>query len=415
MSQEISEIPLHNLVLWTENPRDPIDPRASDQDVVNRAIADSGSKWNLAKLAKEMGSYYDYSELPTVVHHGKTPVVYDGNRRMVLGKIKYGLVSVNDFDVDLPDFPRLIPCNVCSMDIALQNVFRKHADTGSWLPLERDIFLHKHMKKEKTHFLLMEESTGLISANQHLNQRFVKEEIFRVDILEKLGFSFDEGRLLSRHGAAEALAMLDDLSRKIKDKTISTRNNRGKVLEILDPSNQLLIDDHKHSELRPVDLKAASIREEKSKIDQRRSRRTKPRDEELFGGHLYLRIGPVSNLYRDIVDLHSFYLEHKRRLSEAFPSLIRMALRLLCEAAAKDCSQSLDNYFKARFKDAKRALDQDKKTMLANQNVTEASIIQLLHTGAHNYSASSNMEQTLALSLIIGEVLVASHGKAEGR
>ncbi len=92
MSQEIKEILLADLVLWTENPRDPIDARAADQDVVNRAIADSGSKWNLAKLAKEMGGYYDYSELPTVVYHGSKPIVYDGNRRMVLGKIKHSFV-----------------------------------------------------------------------------------------------------------------------------------------------------------------------------------------------------------------------------------------------------------------------------------------------------------------------------------
>ncbi len=205
--------------------------------------------------------------------------------------------SVNDFDVDLPDFPTLIPCNVCSKDIALKNVFRKHADTGSWLPLERDIFLSKHMKKEKTHFLLMEENTGLISANPHMNQRFVKEEIFRDDILERLGFSFDEDRLLSRHSASEALAMLDDLSRKIKDKAISTRSNRGKVLEILDPSHQRMVDDHKRVKLRPVDLKAAADAGAQVDTPLRRSRRTRPKGEELFGGPLYLRIGPVSDLY----------------------------------------------------------------------------------------------------------------------
>lgn len=414
MSQEIKSIALADLVLWTENPRDPINPRASDQDVVDRAISDGGSKWSLAKLAKEMGSYYDLSELPTIVYRGKKPVVYDGNRRMVLGKIKHGLVSVNDFDADLPDFPPQIPCNVCSEDIALQNVYRKHADTGSWLPLERDIFLSKHMKREKTHFLLMEENTGLISANPHLNQRFVKEEVFRDEILEKLGFSFEDGVLVSRHSAAEAFKLLEDLSRKIQDKTLSTRNNRGKVLEVLDPAHQRLVEEHKRQKLRPVDL--TKISEVASEPDgtSRRSRRTKPKADEIFGGPLFLRSGAVSNLYRDIVDLHAFYLKHRATLSHAFPSLIRMALRLLCESAAKDRTQSLEQYIKARFKDAKAELDQDQKTTLANQNVTESSIIQLLHTGAHNYSASSNMDQTIAISLVLGQILGLSHGKAEG-
>lgn len=413
MSQEIRNIPLADLVLWTENPREPMDPRASDQDVVNRAISDSGSKWSLAKLAREMGSYYDLSELPTVVYHGRKPIVYDGNRRIVLGKIKHGLVSVNDFDTDLPEFPAVVPCNVCSKEIALENVFRKHADTGSWLPLERDIFLDSHMKKGKTHFLLVEENTGLISANPHLNQRFVKEEIFRDDILEKLGFSFEDGALLAKHSATEALAMLEDLSEKIKNKLISTRNNRGKVLEILDPAYQRLIDEHKRHKLRAVDLKSVVATENttKPKSAQRQTRRTKSKGEELFGGPLYLRIGSVSNLYRDIVDLHGFYVEHKRTLSEAFPSLIRMALRLLCEAAAKDCSKNLDQYVKATFKIAKSALDQDQKTTLSNQNVTESSIVQLLHTGAHNYTASSNIDQTIAISIILGGMLVSTHGK----
>jgi hypothetical protein len=73
----------------------------------------------------------------------------------------------------------------------------------------------------------------------------------------------------------------------------------------------------------------------------------------------------------------------------------------------------LEQFIKLRFREAKGELDQDQKTTLANQNVTETSIVQLLHTGAHNYSASSNIDQTLAISLILGEILVASHGKAE--
>lgn len=410
MSQEIRNISLADLVLWTENPRDPIDPEATDQDIVERAISDSGSKWNLARLAREMGSYYDYSELPTVVFHGEKPVVYDGNRRMVLGKIKHGLVSIGDFSIELPEFPLQIPTNVCSQDIAIRNVFRKHAETGSWLPLERDIFVDRHMHKGKTNFLLLEENTGLISAYPHLNQRFVKEEIFRDDILEKLGFSFHGNRLLSKHNAAEASAIFDDLSRKIQSRYISTRKNRGKVLEVLDPAQQKIVEDNKNNDLEQVELRANN-----ADLGKRRSRRSKTKGNELFGGPLYLRIGTVSNLYRDIVDLHCFYLEQKEKLSGAFPSLIRMALRLLCETAAKDCSQSLGKYISDRFKAAKGTLDQDKKTTLANHNVEESSIVQLLQTGAHTYTSSSNMEQTIAISILLGAILTVSHSKADSR
>ena len=71
----------------------------------------------------------------------------------------------------------------------------------------------------------------------------------------------------------------------------------------------------------------------------------------------------------------------------------------------------LDNYLKKYFKIAKKNIGKDERTTLSNQNITETSIIQLLHTGAHNYSSSKNIEQTLALSLIVGEILTETHGK----
>jgi len=183
MEQEIQILKLKDLVLWTENPRDPIDENATDQDIVDKALEDKYSKWSLPKLAKDMGDHYDFSELPTVVFHGEKPVVYDGNRRIILGKIKHGLVSVDGKEkIDIPEIPVAIPCNVCAKGIALKNVYRKHSDSGSWHPLERDIFLHKFMGEKKSTFLIIEENTGLITAHPHLNQRFVKDEILREDM-----------------------------------------------------------------------------------------------------------------------------------------------------------------------------------------------------------------------------------------
>lgn len=124
-------------------------------------------------------------------------------------------------------------------------------------------------------------------------------------------------------------------------------------------------------------------------------------------------MGEVSNLYRDIVDLYQFYIKEKKRLSQTFPALIRMSLRLLCETAAKDNNKKLDDYLKNNFNKAKKVLNQDIKTTLSNLNVTEKSIIQLLHTGAHKYESSNNIEQTIALSIIIGEMLTITHGKDE--
>lgn len=413
MEQEVKYINIKELVLWTENPRDPIDENATDQDIVDLALEDKKSKWTLSKLAKEMGDYYDFSELPTVVYHGKKPIVYDGNRRIILGKIKQGFATVpEETKILIPDFPVAIPCNVCSKKIALNNVLRKHGDTGSWQPLERDIFLHRFMGEKKSPFLILEEDTGIISDNPHLNQRFVKEEIFRGETLEAMGFTFQSGRLNSVHTNNEAFSILSDISKKVGDKQISTRKNRGNIIEVLEPSSQQLINQNKNNKSHLSKVKFGS--KKGLEKPQRQAKRTPKSITTLFGGVLYLRMGEVSNLYRDIVDLYRFYDSEKHELSQTFPSLIRMSLRLLCESAAKDeNNKKFENYLKGHFTAAKKTLDKDLKTTLANHNVTENSIVQLLHTGAHNYQSSNNLEQTIAMSIIIGSILTISHGKEE--
>src|SRR5258708_4587070 len=84
--QEIHSIRVDELRLWSENPRDPIDPKSSDFDVIKRAIDQNPADWNLDKLMREMGNHYDFSEIPTVVYIQQIPVVFDGNRRVAVLK-----------------------------------------------------------------------------------------------------------------------------------------------------------------------------------------------------------------------------------------------------------------------------------------------------------------------------------------
>lgn len=273
MSQKIEEIKIDDLVLWTENPRDPIDPKGSDQDVTNKALIDDDGKWNLMKLAKEMRDYYDFSELPTVVYHGKTPIVYDGNRRMILAKLKHDLVKVEGFDKNkLPHIPKIIPCNVCTKDIAIKNVFRKHGDSGSWSPLDRDIFVNKYMNVPKSTFLKIEEATGIISNNPHLNQVFVKNEIFTNEKLKEMGFGFNEEEFESKHTISEAKTILDDISNKVASKQITTRKNRGKIIDVLDKLNRKLIEDNKLKPLSKIKLetKETPLTPRKNKLQEQK-------------------------------------------------------------------------------------------------------------------------------------------------
>jgi hypothetical protein len=410
MQQEVKYIKIKDLVLWTENPRDPINPSSTDQDVVDRVFTNN-SKWKIDKLSREMGEFYDFSELPTVVFHENKPVVYDGNRRIVLGKIKLGYVGIpQPVNFSIPSFPEEIPCNVCDEETALKNIYRKHSDSGSWQPLERDIFLNKFMKQDKSPFLLLEEETKLISTNPHLNQRFVKEEVLKPEILEKMGFYFKDGNLLSVHSNKEAAEIFNDISNKVQDKIISTRKNRGNIVEVLNPDTQKIID--QNSKNNPQKLNINSNNNISNQNLKRQSKRISAKELEFFGGKLFLKASETSNLYRDIFDLHIFYSENKSKLSNSFTGLIRMSLRLLCETAAKeDNNKKLENYLKGYFGEAKKMLSQDIKTTLSGQNVTEESIIQLLHTGAHNYKSTNDMAKTLALSIIIGKILTLSHGK----
>ena len=410
MGQKIQTIDIDDLVLWTENPRDPVDPKAKDQDIANKAWLDEHEKWNLLKLAKEMKTHYDLSELPTVVMNGTKPFVYDGNRRMILAKLKHDCITLEGFDkTKLPAIPKRIPCNVCSEDIAIENVFRKHGDSGSWSPLDRDLFTSKFMNEDKSTFLKLDEATGIITANPHLNKVYVKNEIFTSEKLKELGFEFDGDEFLSKHSKTDSDSILKDISYKIDKKNITTRNNRGKVIEILDKKNRDIIENNNGNTFKKINLSVGNL--QTTQPLKRQAARTKKSHPELFNGILYLKAGQVSDLYRDIVDLYTYYQSNKDNFSQYFPSLIRMSMRLLSETAASDLKKSLDDFIKPNFKAAKAKLDIDSKTTLSSQNVSEGTIIQLLHIGAHNYQAANNLDQTVAISIVLGEILNITHGR----
>lgn len=120
--QQVEYIPLDDLVLWTENPRDPLDGDYTNDDVIRRATDGRNEKqWQLSKLSKEMGDRFDLSELPTVcrIDDGPKYRVYDGNRRVILAMLrKAGLTTEGQQQLVPPDFPDPIPCNVCDDELA---------------------------------------------------------------------------------------------------------------------------------------------------------------------------------------------------------------------------------------------------------------------------------------------------------
>lgn len=418
MSQQIKEIKVKDLVLWTENPRDPIDSTAKDQDVVDRAINDPNAKWELSKLAKEMGDYYDFSELPIVVYKGGKPVVYDGNRRVVLAKIKLGYVKADGFSVILPNVPELLPCNVCSDEIALRSIYRKHVQLrNTWQPLERDIFAHKYLGEEKSTFLRFDECTGgLVTNHPELNQGFVRKEILTDSILSRMGFEFEGNKLMTRHSDEEVWTLLDDIYQKVKNKLITTRVNRGNPLLVLDQRSKEIIESNKQKPFHSYNLptkKSEQIMVEASISPlQRKTPIMRKNKQIFFGEKLILKSGDVNNLYSDILSLYNYVDGNTKSFSPKIYAIFRMSLRLLCETAAHDLGfERFDEYIKKYYPLAKKELSQDVKTFLHEQNIAQETLPQLFHTGAHNYQSSISSEKAMGISIILGAMLKESHGK----
>ena len=422
MSQKIENIKVKDLVLWTENPRDPISSSASDSDVIARAVNDPRNKWDLNKLAREMGPYYDMSELPIVVYKNGKPIVYDGNRRVVLAKIKLGFVIADNLTCELPDVPSELPCNVCSEDVALSSVYRKHVKLrNSWDALERDIFANKYLKEPKSAFLKFDEGTGgFISKNPEMNQGFVRKEVLTENLLSQMGFEFDGDKLFTRHTDEEVRVLLDNVLEKIKAKEIWTRGEyRGKPLDVLDQRVKDIINSNKNRELRaytPASEKKGDPTGKKSKDEDhtRKTRITKPSKIEYFGEKLILKPGDVNNLYSDILALSNVIRGGKVVFSSCAYGLLRMSLRLLCETASKELGYSdIKEYINKYYPAAKKTLSQDIRTFLSSNNVTGDSLTQLMHTGAHNYISSTSADQALCISIILGAMLKISHGRSK--
>lgn len=429
VNQKIKDINVKELHLWTENPRDPVDTKLSDLDIIKHAIDENPDAWNLDKLANQMGDHYDLSELPTVVYHDDLPVVYDGNRRIaVLKYIQdqdiYSKISGRLFLGDEPQKLReltVIPCNVCDKETALINIERKHGCSGSWGPLERDYFAYRHRGKDKSLFIKIDEQTrGFISKNRKiLNRGYVKNEILSEKNLNEIGFYIGKkGNIESLYTSDEVLDIFDKILFLIENKVIDTRKNRGTLKEPLVEefrglSIKTVINKDKNNDLSPIVLSNTGEDDLSNQLSlkYRKTPRTKINKDLLFLEHMpSLICGDVNNLYRDILSLYNFYQENKTGLSDAFPAIIRMSLRLLVETASG--VGELDNYVRSNFDNAKQQLDKNYKTFLSNNNIKDANIlIKLLQNGAHNYHASTSLDQMRAMSIIIAAMISITHAK----
>ena len=414
--QKVKEYSISRLVLWSENPRDPLPDRKSGREndkIIRRAIADEDGSWKLSSLLNQMGGAYDFSEIPTVVVKGGSPIVYDGNRRVILAIIrhtpKYLKLLPSSMRKKLASFevPNRLYCNVCPELQALDFIVRKHSQSGSWKPIQQGRFrmMYSDRKKDKDIFpsallQLNALTDGAIEKSNLLNQGFVETQVFKKGHLESLNISVEEDCIKSPYTKEELRAILTDIFEKIEDDTINTRKRPrvGELPSLLSADVQALCSSRKDQprvyteKYTPVD--PAPIEEER----------------------------PINNLYREIEALDKLITKNVGKgLSEDAHIVIRMALRLLCETAWKDLKMNyLEEYLKKYFDVAKARLCKAEKTLLSKNLSdedpkpleTHKQLLSWLQDSAHTYDESTrNYRQTIAMSVLVGAILSCSHGK----
>ena len=448
--QKVKELSISRLVLWSENPRDPLPDRKIGREndrIIRRAIKDVDKSWKLLSLLKTMGEMYDSSDLPIVVMKDGHPIVYDGNRRVILAMIKHNekylkLLSNSErrklegFDVD-----KKLYCDVCTEATALKLIIRKHADSGSWKPIQQGLFRMRYMGESPSILLQINSLTdGAIEKSKMLNQRFVEEEVFIKSHLESLGISVEGDSIKSAYPKDELVGILRDIFKLIEKGDISTRNRPalGELPSLLSERSQALCSSRKDQPRvyteKYVPIEPAPIEEgarEEKTVPKKRTRRVEEDETPLFGKVLCLRSGSVNNLYKEIEEL-DLLISKSIKKSEKNKSqrkgvtvnahvVTRMALRLLCETALKDIGMNdLGKYLERFFEDVRRLLSGEEKTFLSH-NLSEedpkashnhTKLLSLLQAAAHTYDESArNYKQTIAMSVLVGAILSCSHGK----
>lgn len=333
--QEIKQIKVSDLYLWTENPRDPIDSKETDDEIINRIVNDKYHKWNIQKLVKKMGEYYDYSELPIVVKKNNKYIIYDGNRRVALLKIlqsdkkysKFVGKLFRDLESELLRKQVVLPCNVCDEKTAISSIERKHIDNGSWGDLERDYFLFNFKNKERSIFIAINEQTGIIEDNKILNKRFVKEEVLNEKNLKEIGIELKEGKIYSKYSNNQVVAIFKSIQDALENKKISTRNNRGKLKSVIikDKTIKNILNSPDNKEFQEI-----LICEDGQKWAKDRKTPGTKNNNALFGKTLKLEKGPVNDLYSAIDKIYK-----KGKDDEQILLIIGMSMRLMLDVAAR--------------------------------------------------------------------------------
>lgn len=452
--QHIEDIDLALLDLWPDNPRDPCKGMDNEQLIRHALESPDNGPWQLKKLNDSMGHDFDKSELPTVVPrkkaHGRY-LVMDGNRRVMIAMINAEMYHSTAW-VQMPAFPgkRVIPCNVCTFEEAVDHVLRKHSDAGSWKPLQRDRFLETVGRmKNPSNLLRLEKETGLISKYPKLNQVYVDNDILNSKNLAEFGLDpnqYDFG--VDRQVLADLLERLND---KLDSGELSSRNKRNSPVELFtsDPILEEIKESIKHhipvqpptpaprppQPLFDLPDDSSEYHEQGSSSETEKPARRSPQVSgsmpEVFGGPLHLPRGDANNLYRTLECLWKQNRNKQIKQDEGFVPWFCAGLRLLGETAArqikikkgyssKDIKASgaqvgwlIDTYGEAAQKQLRHLGDPTIPNFLKQKHVQIKGFNIVIQSAAHDYAAFRDEQYALAVSILLGCILRAGFEDAK--
>ena len=435
MSQQILTIPLSKLRLWTENPRDPVDRSATDEEIIRRAMRNDSGNWNLDKMLEDLGDQYYFSEIPTVVELGDEEyIVYDGNRRVALLKCMQNPELYSSVTSKLPWFvapegllsQTSLPCNVCDLETALRIVEKYHARQGGWGRLQYEQFMHHHRGAPKGRLMLLDEATGgLVTKTPKLNEEYVQQRLLTDRNLNAIGFSVADGEIVtSIDDQAEALGILADIARVREEGYSSARSNPGDL-----PSALAEMEPEKYASLKPFEpgkarklvVADSSAQESAGKAglsSSQRKRSSRARREILFGGPLNPKSQKALLAYNSIKWMWGQYQKDPR--GKKFLLLpLGCLMRVLLECVARQ--YYIDNYPAEEPKESaigpflrnvvKKKMRQDaNRSLLAEVSTAskwldgEEEFESILHGWVHGLFG---VDETLLMreSMILGEIV----------
>ncbi|MDR2440381.1 MAG: hypothetical protein LBE12_13555 [Planctomycetaceae bacterium] len=444
-----TKIAIKDILLWNENARfpdkyfDENQQKLIDYMVLNK-------DFRIKKFAKEVVNDFGLPQVEKIVVYfdGKSYIVREGNRRLATYKL---LANPNlagrekDFFRKLSeniviDDEYMLECLVCKKEEDCERIItRKHLKKNnevSWQDTERARHKIRTQIGKRTDYLKNTISTIVRKLDipedgkeKVLGRGFVTIfwRFFIGNIPARyFKFKFDnKNELLIAD--AKFIGKLKVILWDVINKNVDSRShNKNKDIEkylaeindekIANISNEFerIANITNGKRLTDVGENKTIFSTETPLISVRKTAITKEVTFRPFGDEkLVLKTGNVNNIYSDFNRLYTYYEANKGNISASFPAIFRLMLRLLVEAASGNSTRDFSKYVKTNFAEAKNSLTPDERNTLSSKSCDDSTkLIQLLKAGGHNYKDSNDLNQTLAMSLIIGQMIKRTDGKS---